>query len=120
MNEYKFEIEYLYQPFKESPARVHWMYFVCKAKTLAAAKTLAEKEYKSRMAGLGWTRFTTLTEIRPPKRANDPVSRKTVSPDTLPAKRSSKSSSSSNTKRKSGTKTGSSRRTSTSKRKPKT
>lgn len=120
MNEYKFEIEYLYQPIKDNPARVHWMYFFCKAKTLAAARALAEKEYKSRMSGLGWTKFTTLTEIRPPKRANDPAIHKTVSPDTLPAKRSSKSSGSSNTKRKSGTTTRSRKPNTTTKRKPKT
>lgn len=118
MQEYKFEIEYLYQPDKDNPARVHWIYWACKAKTLQSAKKQAEQEYRSRMAGLGWTKITTLVEIRPPKRANDPLPQKSVSADTLPAKRTSRSSTS-NTKRKPGTKTGSSRRTTTTKRKPK-
>lgn len=119
MQEYKFEIVYLYQPFKENPARTHYMYFACKAKSLESAKELAQKHYTSRMSGLGWTRYTTLTEIRPPKRANDPPNHKSVSSDTLPSKRS-KSSSTGNTKRKSGTTTRSTRKSPTTKRKPKT
>ena len=76
------------------------MYFQCKAKSREAGKELAHKHFTKQVRELGWTRWTTLNEIRPPKRANDPAPHKTVSPDTLPAKRTAGSS---NTKRKSGT-----------------
>ena len=99
METYKYEIEYFYHPTKEHGHRVHWMYFQCKAKSREAGKELAHKHFTKQVRELGWTRWTTLNEIRPPKRANDPVPHKTVSADTLPAKRTAGSS---NTKRKVG------------------
>ena len=116
MKDFKFEIEYFYHPTKEHGHRVHWMYFVARAKTLEAGKELAHKHFTKQMCELGWTKWTTLNEIRPPKRANDPSNHKTVTSDTLPAKRTA---SSSNTKRKSGTPTGDRRKTRTSKRRVK-
>ena len=116
METYKYEIEYFYHPTKEHGHRVHWMYFQCKAKSREAGKELAHKHFTKQVRELGWTRWTTLNEIRPPKRANDPVPHKTVSADTLPAKRTAGSS---NPKRKSGTPTGDRRKTRTSKRRVK-
>lgn len=98
MNNFKFEIEYFYQPSKDNGPRTHWMYFQCKAKTLEAGKELAHKHYTTRMRELGWTSFTTLSEIRPPKRANDPPNHKTVSNDT--GSKSPSSTSNGGTKRR--------------------
>ena len=114
MKDFKFEIEYFYHPTKEHGHRVHWMYFVARAKTLEAGKELAHKHFTKQMRELGWTKWTTLNEISPPKRANDPANHKTVRSDTLPAKRSSTSTG--NAKRKSGTSVGGRRKSSTSKR----
>ena len=73
MNKFKFEIEYEFVPVKDERPRIHWMYFSCEARTLASAKAKAEAHYKSQIASLGWGKYATLTEIRPPKRANEPL-----------------------------------------------
>ena len=117
MRTYKIEVEYEYHP--NGPAvgehpRLHRMYVAAKGKTLEEAMAFAKKSYETRVRELGWTRITTLREIRPPKRANDPPIQKSVSSESLPSGR--KSAGGSNTKRKSGTSTGRRRTTSTSKR----
>lgn len=90
MNKFKFEIEYEFAPVKDERPRIHWMYFTCEARTLTAAKTKAEAHYKSQIASLGWGKYATLTEIRPPKRANEPLYSKPV--DELSASRKSSGS----------------------------
>ena len=73
MNKYKLEIEYQYAPVAGETPRIHWMYFGCEAQSVKSAMTKAEAHYRSQMAALGWAKYTTLTEIRPPKKANDPM-----------------------------------------------
>lgn len=105
MNKYKFEIEYEYHPTPrdpESQPRLHWMYCDIKAKTIQEAAKKAKSYYENRITSLGWTRITTLREIRPPKRGNDPAPHKAVDPSTLPPARKS---SGSNTKRGTGSST---------------
>ena len=117
MRNFKFEIEYFYHPTTDDGPRTHWMYFQVQAKDMDAAKELAHKHYTTRMRELGWTRWTTLSEIRPPKRANDPPIQKTVTPDA--DSKPSRKSRTGNAKRTAGKTSGRKRTTGTSKRKPK-
>ena len=73
MDKFKFEIEYEFAPIKDETPRIHWMYFSCEARTLASAKSKAEAHYKSQILSFGWGKYATLTEIRPPKKVNDPL-----------------------------------------------
>ena len=116
---YKIEVEYEYHPsgpaVGENP-RLHWMYIAAPGKTLEEALAYSKKQYETRMRDLGWTRITTLREIRPPKRANDPPIKKSADTgtDTKPSK-----SSGGNTKRGQGASARNGRTTRTSKRRVK-
>ena len=65
------------KPGGENP-RLHWMYVAAKGKDLAEALAFAKKSYETRIRDLGWGKITTLREIRPPKRVNDPAPTKTT------------------------------------------
>ena len=72
MNKYKYEIEYYFQPDKDSTPRVHWMYFAVEAKTVASSKTKAVEHYNKQVRDSGWTKYCTLNEIRPLVQPGDP------------------------------------------------
>ena len=78
MPKFKYEIEYTFQPDKDQPGRVHWMYVEVEAKTIASSKTKAVEHYNRQTRECGWTRYCTLTEIRPLSKPNDPPKHKTV------------------------------------------
>ena len=119
MRTYRIEVEYEYhpstQPGGENP-RLHWMYVAAKGKDLAEALAFAKKSYETRIRDLGWGKITTLREIRPPKRVNDPAPTKTTSTD---SGTSGSKSSRSNSKSGQGAATGDRRKTRTSKRRVK-
>tara|TARA_R110002012_G_scaffold90038_1_gene220383 strand:+ start:47 stop:373 length:327 start_codon:yes stop_codon:yes gene_type:complete len=78
MNKYKYEIEYYFQPDKDTTPRVHWMYFAVEAKTVASSKTKAVDHYNKQVRDSGWTKYCTLNEIRPLQQPHDPPRKRAV------------------------------------------
>ena len=72
------EIAYEFHP-KTEHIREHWMYFKAEGATHEECKEKARKHYESQIRSLGWAKITTLKEIRPIGRTNDPAIRKTNS-----------------------------------------
>ena len=107
----RLEIEYDFHP-TEGHSRVHWMYYEASGVDHEACKEDARKHFERQMRELGWTRWTTLNEIRPLSRANDPSKKKSVTASELPVSRSSNSG---NTKPRKGGTTGSRRKSRTKK-----
>lgn len=70
------EIVYEFHP-KPEYTRIHWMYFKSSGKTHDECKEKAKKHYESQIRSLGWGKITTLKEIRPIGRTDDPFPRKT-------------------------------------------
>ena len=84
MNKYKYEIEYYFQPDKDTTPRVHWMYFAVEAKTIASSKTKAVEHYNKQVRDSGWTKYCTLNEIRPLVQPHDPPKQKPSVEDPKP------------------------------------
>ena len=72
------EIAYEFHP-KPEHSREHWMYFKSEGATKEECMEKARKHFESQIRSLGWGKITTLKEIRPIGRTNDPAIRKTNS-----------------------------------------
>lgn len=76
------EIEYKFHPpvkRDEHYERVHWMYASVSGADITECKDNAKKYFEKQMRELGWTKITTLTEIRPLGNTNDPPKHKSNS-----------------------------------------
>lgn len=78
MTQFKYEIEYFFQVDKKESPRVHWMYVVIEARTVASSKAKALEHYNRQTRECGWTKYCTLNEIRPLSGPNTPPKHKTV------------------------------------------
>jgi len=85
MAQFNLEIEYKFHPTEA--VRIHWMYFSTTAQSIASAKEKAKAYFTKQMRECGWTRYSTLVEIRPLGKTNDPPKQKKVSDETLPSGR---------------------------------
>jgi len=113
MKQFNLEIEYKFHPTDQE--RIHWMYFAVSAQSATSAKEKAKAHFTKQMRECGWTKITTLTEIRPMGKTRDPVKHKKVSEEVLPAGRKKTST----TKRSTTTrKTTTAKKKTTTKRSP--